>query len=104
VFSGTALLILSLWLVWGVLPLNAQGLRSSPSPSSPIVLIPIDNIKQVSTGSYHTCAVITTGDLKCWGRNDQGQLGDATAWRTTPVDVMRAIELGNHLFLPALQQ
>jgi alpha-tubulin suppressor-like RCC1 family protein len=32
----------------------------------------------VSAGSYHTCAVKTTGTLWCWGNNGLGQLGDDT--------------------------
>ena len=37
------------------------------SPRSPIV--------QVTTGSYHTCALFQNKKVTCWGRNDSGQLG-----------------------------
>jgi len=29
----------------------------------------------VDTGGYHSCAVRSSGQLYCWGNNDQGQLG-----------------------------
>ena len=29
----------------------------------------------IAAGANHTCAVLDDGSLKCWGRNDQGQLG-----------------------------
>ncbi|NLE07062.1 MAG: hypothetical protein GX627_00360, partial [Parcubacteria group bacterium] len=34
------------------------------------------NVKSVSGGNYHTCAVTTSGNLYCWGLGDRGQLGD----------------------------
>lgn len=37
------------------------------------------NVKQVSAGSQHTCAVRTNGTLWCWGANAYGQLGIGSA-------------------------
>lgn len=39
---------------------------------------------QVSSGWYHTCALTTNGTVRCWGRNDDGELGN-NAWTDSHV-------------------
>jgi len=47
-------------------------------------------VTAIAAGQEHSCALMSTGDVKCWGRDDFGQLGDGTTTfgRWTPVGVV----------------
>jgi alpha-tubulin suppressor-like RCC1 family protein len=39
---------------------------------------PLTGVVGITADGYHTCAVLNTGQARCWGYNDTGQLGDDT--------------------------
>jgi alpha-tubulin suppressor-like RCC1 family protein len=51
----------------------------------------------VGCGAHHTCAVLSTHELKCWGDNESGQLGlpDLTNCRGDGAEGMK--EMGDAL-------
>src|SRR6266403_1766294 len=56
--------------------------------STPVRVGGITGAAAVIAGGYHTCALFGDGTAQCWGRDDEGQLGDgAVTTASTPVPV-----------------
>ena len=58
------------------IPVNVTGLSSG--------------VVAVTAGAWHTCALVSSGDVMCWGQNWDGQVGDGGTedYRDIPVNVI----------------
>ncbi len=62
------------------------GYGDLPAPVMPVN--GLSGVSAITAGDSHTCALLTSGTVWCWGANWYGQLGDGTTTnRLTPVPV-----------------
>jgi len=65
---------------WGLEMAGQLGTGTNSSDSSVPVNVPgISGAVQVSGGGFTSCVVLLTGNIKCWGENSYGQLGNGTS-------------------------
>jgi alpha-tubulin suppressor-like RCC1 family protein len=48
-------------------------------------------VQTVAAGSNHSCALTTSGAVKCWGDNTRGQLGDGTTTNHTTAEEVHGL-------------
>ncbi|MBN2084613.1 MAG: hypothetical protein JW748_05260 [Anaerolineales bacterium] len=79
---------------WGNNKYGQLGDGTAEKRLSPVAVEGLDQgMARVTAGWNHTCAVTGNGEVKCWGWNYYGQLGDETkATRSRPVSVRRLME------------
>ncbi len=77
---------------WGLNDLGQLGVGIAEHPISAFPLSVkglTSEVRAVVSGKDHTCALTNQGQVKCWGANDSGQLGDGTTKNNSqPVDVV----------------
>ena len=68
---------------WGRNSYGQLGNGSNTNWKTPVLVSGIPTTTgatatSISTGRYHSCAVLSDGQVKCWGYNYYGQLGNGT--------------------------
>ena len=74
---------------WGWNGYYSVGDGTAVSKSTPVPVINLSGqVVSVDSTEYTTCAIISGGDLQCWGYNNYGQIADGTtATRKSPFTV-----------------
>jgi len=74
---------------WGINSNYQLGDDTAVQKTTPVTVKNLTNAIAISAGNDHTCAITkTNGEIKCWGLNTDGQLGDnSLAPKTTPTTV-----------------
>jgi alpha-tubulin suppressor-like RCC1 family protein len=72
---------------WGWNQEGALGNGTTKNSNQPVPVFGLSSgVVMVSSNYNHSCALLVSGSVKCWGRNGEGQLGDGTKnLRTKPV-------------------
>ena len=78
---------------------NSVGVSQTPASVGPVDLGPGRKAVAISAGSYHTCAILDDGSVRCWGYGANGRVGYGstknvgTMPATTP-DKLGPVKLG----------
>ncbi len=54
---------------------NTNSIGDDETPASAGDVNVGGTVTQISTGAYHTCALLNTGNVRCWGYGNYGSLG-----------------------------
>ena len=75
---------------WGRNISGQLGDNSTTDRSTPVDVVGLSGgVVALDARGFHTCALMVTGAVKCWGNNSFGQLGDgSTTDRAVPGDVV----------------
>jgi alpha-tubulin suppressor-like RCC1 family protein len=99
ILSITISLCLLLTFAWQPAPVSIRASAPAGRPNNPLAASSPPNTQPSAAdtlsftafdvGSAHTCGLLASGVLKCWGNNWTGQLGDGTQIdRSTPGEVI----------------
>lgn len=77
-------------MCWGLNTYGQIGNGNTTTPQpTPVEVVGLTGVSAITTGEYHACALLSTGSVKCWGYNSNGQLGNGGLVNSSsPVDVL----------------
>jgi alpha-tubulin suppressor-like RCC1 family protein len=89
--ASCAILVGGNMMCWGA---GAEGRLGNGDTSDALVPVDVVGLPEraltAAIGYEHTCAIVESGDVYCWGNGDKGQLGDGRgAGSLAPVRVTR---------------
>ncbi|WP_166837692.1 InlB B-repeat-containing protein [Rheinheimera pleomorphica] len=65
---------------WGNNALGQLGNGSTDQSTVPVAVLGLESgVVAISAGHLHSCALLNSGAVRCWGNNNFGELGDGSA-------------------------
>jgi alpha-tubulin suppressor-like RCC1 family protein len=64
---------------WGLNDGGQLGNGDTEASGVPVAVVGLDSgVTSLTAGSHHTCALLSSSAVRCWGLNTHGELGDGT--------------------------
>ncbi len=78
---------------WGMDSAGETAHAAGASDTKPAQIPALRDVVEVSAQGRHACALHTTGDVDCWGENEDGELGTGAPLKATHVPPTRVADI-----------